>query len=84
MNIWCMPKLYFLTTPSAHGASAVQQLAVKEGQKSLAKRRTVLHGLGQVLHLGMTRNALHAGASDRPQQDIKISRITIHANPLAD
>ena len=25
-----------------------------------------------------------AGASDRPQKEIKISKVTIHANPLAD
>ena len=27
---------------------------------------------------------MHAGASDRPQKEIKISNVTIHANPLAE
>ncbi len=85
LNILCMPDILKLL--SGHGASTLQQLAMRGllgGQKSLVKYGAAIHGLGQVLHCGLTLEALCAGASDRPQQEIKISKITVHANPLAD
>jgi hypothetical protein len=28
--------------------------------------------------------SMHAGASDRPQKEIKVMNVTMHANPLAE
>ena len=57
---------------------------MEEGLKSPVNHHVASHVLGQVLHCSLRSEALHAGASDRPLQEIKISNITIHANPLAD